>query len=305
MKIERIVSFANAKVRLEFLAMERSLRATGCDLPLLVIPFDDNLFELPKNAEWWRDEVLFSALTENGAVPHCRKFTAFLNSNSAFFDSDIIHLLNPVKWLDPLPQDVFVVADTEWSKARWTFTPETKALYQDKTTLWLLDNFNSGFFAFSKPPASTSDISRLMQHPNLANIAKGASPTRSEQEGANFLLHESGMDILNLCLPPHRMESTMACDYPDDYGPLLRKANSPAFVHYAGVGRNRDRPVTQLIYEHLTKAETAEMRAEFEHGRERARRQSHWPLWVRVVKRIIPYLDRRFCIQWNDSRQSV
>ena len=33
--------------------MERSLRAVGCDLPLLVIPYDEDLFELPPNAEWW------------------------------------------------------------------------------------------------------------------------------------------------------------------------------------------------------------------------------------------------------------
>jgi hypothetical protein len=47
MKIEKIITLANNKVRLRFLAMERSLRATGCQLPLLVIPYDDKLFELP------------------------------------------------------------------------------------------------------------------------------------------------------------------------------------------------------------------------------------------------------------------
>jgi hypothetical protein len=38
MKIDKIISMANQKVRLRFLAMERSLRATGCQLPLWVIP---------------------------------------------------------------------------------------------------------------------------------------------------------------------------------------------------------------------------------------------------------------------------
>ena len=53
MKIDKIISLANKNVKLRFLAMERSLRDTGCDLPLLVIPYNDNLFDLPKGSTWW------------------------------------------------------------------------------------------------------------------------------------------------------------------------------------------------------------------------------------------------------------
>ncbi|MCC5657844.1 hypothetical protein LC608_12750 [Nostoc sp. XA010] len=53
MKIDKIISLANSKVRLMFLAMERSLRTTGCDLPILVIPYDDHLFKLPEGSSWW------------------------------------------------------------------------------------------------------------------------------------------------------------------------------------------------------------------------------------------------------------
>jgi len=53
MKIDQIISMANQKVRLRFLAMEHSLRATGSELPIWVIPYDDNLFELPEGFTWW------------------------------------------------------------------------------------------------------------------------------------------------------------------------------------------------------------------------------------------------------------
>src|SRR5437764_440818 len=53
MKLERIITLANRKFRVRFAAMERSLRAVGCALPISVIPYDNERFDLPKNSEWW------------------------------------------------------------------------------------------------------------------------------------------------------------------------------------------------------------------------------------------------------------
>ena len=65
MKIDKIISMANQNVKLRFLAMERSLRATGCKLPLLVIPYDNNLFELPAGSTWWEvPEITFHIFGE-------------------------------------------------------------------------------------------------------------------------------------------------------------------------------------------------------------------------------------------------
>ena len=50
MDIECAYTMANSKVRLQFLAMERSLRATGFDLALRVFPSDDQVFDLPKGS---------------------------------------------------------------------------------------------------------------------------------------------------------------------------------------------------------------------------------------------------------------
>jgi hypothetical protein len=50
LNIDRIITMASRGVRIPFLAFERSLRAVGCDLPLLVIPYGNDLFDLPPMA---------------------------------------------------------------------------------------------------------------------------------------------------------------------------------------------------------------------------------------------------------------
>ena len=181
MGIDYVISFANLKVRLEFLAMERSLRATGCDLPLQVIPYDESRFPLPENARWLEDDELFALVRKAGAIPLCRKYLALTLANCAYFDADIIHLRDPREWLSPLRNDVFVVADTEWNKARWTFTPETRAHYRSKTTLWLLDNFNSGFFAYANAIMKSTDVIAFLS--DRRNMTHGEGPTSGEQQG--------------------------------------------------------------------------------------------------------------------------
>jgi hypothetical protein len=303
MELKRIVSLANAKVRLQFLAMERSLRATGCDLPLLVIPYDDTRFPLPENAQWIENEELFALIAETAALKMCRKYLAFTLDHSAYFDSDIIHIRDPRDWLEPLPDNLFVIADTEWSKARWTFTAETRVRYESKTTLWLLDNFNAGFFAHAKPAATIALIRKFLTDPLNRNLARGKVPSGGEQESSNFLVHLGGLEVVNLCLPPFRMESTMACDYPEDFEPILRRANPPAFVHYAGSGRNLDAPVARLIFDHLTASEASEMKAEFDKRMRQEKKNGRWPLWARMAKRILPLVDPRFCIQWSEEQK--
>jgi hypothetical protein len=297
MKLEQIISLANVKVRLQFLAMERSLRSTGCDLPLLVIPFDETRFPLPGNAQWIEDEALFEIIRNTGAVSVSRKYLALTLPNCAYFDADIIHLRDPRAWLAPLPEDVFVVADTEWNKARWTFTPETRELYGSKTTLWLLDNFNSGFFAHGTPAAKIEQIKSLLTEPQYWNLTQGKGPTKGEQEGANLLIHQNGREVHNLCLPPYRMESTMACDYPEDVELILRRPNAPAFIHYAGHGRNIDAPIARLIFDHLSSAEAAEMKSDYHRSQEKNAWLRKWPLGVRILNQFVQCYDRRFYIQ--------
>ena len=81
MQLERIVTLANEPVRLRFLALERSLRAVGCDLPLDVIPYDERRFELPKNASWWTIDPLCEWLQAQGAHSITRKYQCLTVAN--------------------------------------------------------------------------------------------------------------------------------------------------------------------------------------------------------------------------------
>jgi hypothetical protein len=235
------------------------------------------------------------------AAPMCRKFAALLHSRCAYFDADIIHLRNPVEWLAPLDNSCFAVADTEWAKGRWTYTEETKKEYLSRSTLWVLDNFNAGFFAFQSLALGSRMIIESLSAPAHWKLLAGKFPNCGDQPGTNFLVNLTGIEIVNLCLPTARMESTMACDYREDFSNFLAKPNGPAFIHYAGAGRNLDAPIARLIFEHLSDAEAAEMRSAFEARSHASARQARWPFWVRVAKYIIPKLDERFTVRWNDG----
>ena len=92
MKIDKIISLANRKVRLPFLVMERSLRAVGCDLPLLVIPYDDDLFKLPPNAEWWGSRKFSDWLQRKHGHRMMAKYLCLTEENYSYFDTDLMIL---------------------------------------------------------------------------------------------------------------------------------------------------------------------------------------------------------------------
>ena len=316
-KINRIITMASPAVRLEFLVMERTLRATGCDLPLYVIPYRDESFELPENAQWLRDEELFAHISKHQSARPCRKFLALMQADAAFFDADIIHLRDPRTELGILDADVFAVADTEWNKARWTFSEATRRVYQRKSSLWLLDNFNTGFFAFEEPVVTRKQIFDFIGDPVWGRCAREESVTRGEQAALNWLVHLSGRTVLNLCLPPRRMESTMAVDFThmvegtlavesnQDYQALLEGADGPMFLHFAGGTQFSKSQISDIFVNALTPEERILFIQERELRWTKAVKESRWPLWVRVLNRIVGFVDTRFHIRWRPVELKV
>ena len=297
--------------------MERTLRASGCDLPLYVIPYTDEPFDLPENAQWLVDEELFAHIASHHSARPCRKFLALTQSNAAFFDADIIHLRDPRTELGSLDAGVFAVADTEWNKARWTFSEATQRVYQRKSSLWLLDNFNTGFFAFEEPVLTRDQIFDFIADPVWGRCTREESVIAGEQPGLNWLVHLSGRTVVNLCLPPRRMESTMAVDYAElveatsaaesfqDFRNLLEGPDGPMFLHFAGGVHHTKAPIS----ERFLKALSAEERSGFIQEREerwtKAAKESLWPLWVRILNRIVSLADPRFQIQWRPIELQV
>ena len=100
MKLEKIITQANSDVRLYFAVLERSLRASGCVLPILVIPYDDKIFDLPQGSSWWSMPKVFSWLKAKNTHPGMRKYQCLTTSNYQFVDSDICFLRNPQKVLE-------------------------------------------------------------------------------------------------------------------------------------------------------------------------------------------------------------
>lgn len=166
MKIEKIITLTSADDwnRLRFLAMERSLRAVGCDLPLWVIPFDEKRFDLPENAIWVMDENLFKWLNANSAHPLTRKYICLLYANYHFVDTDIIFLKNPQQVLKEYKG--FITSCGHWNNPHnQTYTNQSLQLLKSKSSLWQKNVFNSGQFA--------CDIALYTHHSLYWNLSVG------------------------------------------------------------------------------------------------------------------------------------
>ena len=293
MDIDRIITMASRNVRIQFLAFERSLRAVGCDLPLLVIPYDDQEgFDLPPNAEWWQKKEFTSWLKESQAHPTMAKYVCLTEANYAYFDSDVCFIEDCRTTL--AQQTGFVVADTELIKYGESSTRESMKVLARKTSLWQLKLFNTGHFAADTPLYSLADLESTCEKYKETCLV---SP-HHEQPGINLLALLSGVAVTNLCLPPHSMESTMAIDYAyrKDWEENWKQGR-PYFIHYAGGRAASQYPISRIFFEYLTEQERMELMAAEEKMKKEARYLQKWPLLVRVLNRLMGIVDRRFYVQ--------
>lgn len=258
MQLERIITLANAKVGLRFLAMERSLRATGCDLPLLVIPYDETRFALPSGATWWELPEVTSWLKGWKSHPTMRKYQCLTTTNFQFVDADVVFLRNPAEVLTT--PTGFVTSCGHWHNPGQTYTQDSLPILKRLSTTWQMRIFNTGQWACDE---------RLYTFAELVRQAEQADHSSTclrfpyhEQPGVNLLVNSAGISIHNLTLPPFRMESTwagdyLAADYETYWSPPDQK---PYLIHWAGVPMETARPIDDLFYNFLTRAELAEWR---------------------------------------------
>lgn len=291
MELECLYTLANDAVRLQFLAMERSLRATGCDLPLRVLPYDERTFPLPGNAEWFHPP-LEGWLESHGAMPMTRKYHCLTQERYVYADADIVFLADPREVLKPL--EGFVVADTEWSKPRYTYTPESGAILPGYTSLWLRRIFNAGFFACDRVLYTEASLRQAAEEPD----ALFTCLRDNDQTGLNLLAARRGVVPTNLNLPPFEMESTWAGDYPGAYEPLwCAPGRKPLFIHWAGPVLHEERPINRLFLDLLTTEERGEWEALQAQRRERERREGRWPFGVRLLNQALKRLYPRYHVQ--------
>jgi len=249
-----IISLANTKVELRFKVMVRSLRATGCDLPVLVIPYDDNRFDLPDGCEWLESDALYNFLRANKAHPMLRKYVCLTHENYQFVDSDVVFLRDPRDVLRTF--DGFITSCGNWRDPTHTLTEQLRVELESKTTMWQWHLFNAGQFACDRVLYSLDRLLNELLEPSGHTTILG-NPYH-DQPGLNLLVCRSGVSITNLTLPPLCMESTWAGDYPEECESYWKvAARKPYLIHWAGHGNTTHRPIDQYYLSHMSPEERA------------------------------------------------
>lgn len=253
MNVTGIVTLANRRVGLRLISLVRSLRATGCDLPVRVIPYDDESGELPEGCTWWRNEPLLDWLRRERAHPMMRKYQCLLESGYQFVDADVVFLRDPREAL--ANHAGFVVCCGQWRDIFHAVTPESRALFEDATTNWPALLFNAGQFACDRPLfGGLADLqAAAARHPGTC-----LHHPSHDQPGLNLLRLLSGVPLTNLTLPPTSLESSWAGDYRERGSlPLRTGPQAPYLLHWAGRPWHES-PVQELFLQFLTAAERAE-----------------------------------------------
>jgi len=250
MILEKIITLANSKVRLQFLAMERSLRATGCNLPIWVIPYDDDLFDLPNGSEWWVMPEIIDWLNKENAHPMMRKYQCFTVENYQYVDSDVCFLRNPEEVLKPFIG--FITSCGHWRDTTHTCNEESLKIIKKKSTTWQYRVFNAGQFACDSSLYNADFLIETAMKPDFINTC--VKWKFNDQPGMNLLVILSDIEISNLTLPPSRMESTWAGDYINGYDKFwIDESRKPYLIHWAGYkpGASENK-IDKIFFEYLT-----------------------------------------------------
>jgi len=229
--------------------MERSLRATGCNLPLWVIPYDNNRFELPANAAWWEIPEILNWADENKLWPAFKKIQCLTTDNFQFVDSDIIFFSNPAEVLQPF--DGFITSCTHWNNPAHTYTPESLVFLKEKSTTWPKFVFNSGQWACDSALYEVKELIHFCEHHYIDTLFK-KNYLYKDQAGINLLVNYKNITITNLTLPPVNMESTWAGDYLDEYAfKKFEENKKPYIIHWAGTPVENNRFINQYLFKFL------------------------------------------------------
>jgi hypothetical protein len=259
--IDKIITLANQKVAIPFIAMERSLRATGCDLPLWVIPYDDQIFPLPPNASWIEHPELFYWLKSHHAHPSMRKYLSLLHNHYHFIDTDCIFLKNPATVLQGI--NGFITSCCHWHNPQDTLFHNSELFYKKQSTTWQRNVFNSGQYACTERLYDFETLKSIAENPKYCPII--LKNPYNEQPGLNLLIHLSKIPIHNLTLPPYNMESTWAGDYSNtDYlNYWNNESRKPYVIHWAGSKADGHLPIDTCFFQYLSNTEMHQYKTTF------------------------------------------
>lgn len=241
--------------------MERSLRATGCNLPLYIIPYNEDRFELPRNAHWLNNRQLYAWLETNNAWPACRKYACFLEKDFLYVDSDVCFLSTPESALKSI--DGFVTSCTHWNNPNHTATSESHKTLQNISTTWQKSCFNSGQWACDQQLfENTSQLIQFVESRPEVNTLLKETKKWKDQPAINLLVNLSEVPITNLTLPPHCMESTWAGDYTrrgDDARFWGDPKTKPFLIHWAGTPYTKKHAISSILSPYISEEESKQL----------------------------------------------
>ena len=255
MQLDKIITLTNRATRLQFLAMERSLRKTGCTLPIMAIPYDSELFELPSGSTWWIDEEFRDWHQETCAHLMMRKYQCLLTSNYHFVDTDVVFTKNPQEALSKLSG--FITCCGHWRDPSHTVTDQSLPILSSLSANWKEKVFNAGQFACD---TALYDLNSLAQIAADQEFRETILDFKfHDQPGMNLLVALSKIQVTNLTLPPYNLNSSWAGDYPAEFSASWEKSgSSPYLIHWAGVSISGERSIDQLFLRNLSADERLE-----------------------------------------------
>jgi hypothetical protein len=185
-----------------------------------------------------------------------RKYHCLLHANFQFVDADVCFLRNPARVLEP--HRGFLTCCGHWHNPGDTVTPDSRAWLQRQSTTWQSSVFNAGQFACDRALFEFGELRARAESREFRQAC--LEWPFHEQPGLNQLVFASGVEVTNLTLPPHRLPSSWAGDYPGaDYRASWRsERETPYLLHWAGVDMAAPRPIHEVFYSFLTQVERAE-----------------------------------------------
>lgn len=254
MQITKIISLSNKKSEIPFLAMCRSLRMTGCNLPVWVIPYDKEKFELPDNCIWWEIPEVIDWVNKNEIWPAFKKIQCLLTNNYQYIDSDVVFLSNPSLVLNNV--DGFVTSCTHWHNPAETVNEETINYFKNKSTTWPKLVFNSGQWACDTALYELEELLHFCEN-NYTDTLFYKTNIYKDQAGINLLVNQKNIKISNLTLPPYNMASTWAGDYLSISRIIYLEAlnDKPYIIHWAGVSMSNREGIHKYFFDLLQENE--------------------------------------------------
>ena len=284
---------ANRRSERQAANLVHSLRQAGCALPILLIPYDDQLAahptlraettlmpveSFPGEARAVLDDL--RELWPRTSPGLLRRFLAFHGPHDEFIytDNDIVALGDWTPYFEPLRDHDLVHADREFETGGKYNYRDPGALTRELGPEALASALTAGHFAARRRP----DVAELFRE-TIAWIARHPEIAMPhDQAFLHLAILLGGLRTLNFCRPPHDWPSTWAGDFRNSLA-VAQRVQGPGrllHLHYSGGNSHGYAAVEDFCYADCTDAERIRhlATAAFVHGSGlHAWRRRLWP----------------------------